>query len=246
MGLLAAYRLTGNSRLLEQAAACGKYLLEQRQTSKAGWRVWPTIGGTLGTGFSHGAAGIACALLRLYEAGGDKAFLEAGQEAIAYEDSLFSAGESNWPYLFYQPEGAPPVYWSRWCHGAPGIGLGRLSSLPVLDTSAIRRDVEAAILTTRQTHPLEIDHLCCGNFGLIELFVKGQICLDRPELGHLARQWAAEAVRRAGPNAAYNLFPGHPTGLHNAGFFQGSSGIGYQLLRVAYPEKLPSVLLWES
>lgn len=245
MGLLAAYRLTGQTRLLGQAAACGQYLLAQRQPGKQGWRAWPTIGGKLGTGFSHGAAGIACALLRLYEAGGDKEFLAAGQEAIAYENSLFSPDESNWPYLFYQAEGTPPVYWSRWCHGAPGIGLGRLASLAVLDTPEIRRDIEAALVNTQQTAPLEIDHLCCGNFGLIELLVKGQLCLDRPDLGNLARQWASEAVFRAGPNANYTLFPGQPAGLTNAGFFQGISGIGYELLRVAYPDKFPSVLLWE-
>ena len=29
------------------------------------------------------------------------------------------------------------------------------------------------------------------------------------------------------------------------GFFKGLAGVGYQWLRLTYPERLPSVLLWE-
>ena len=32
---------------------------------------------------------------------------------------------------------------------------------------------------------------------------------------------------------------------YNPGFFQGASAIGYELLRLAYPDQLLSVLLWE-
>lgn len=33
--------------------------------------------------------------------------------------------------------------------------------------------------------------------------------------------------------------------MHSPGFFQGAAGIGYELLRLAHPDHLPSVLLWE-
>ena len=53
---------------------------------------------------------------------------------------------------------------------------------------------------------------------------------------------ASQVVARAEEKGHYGYGPildFHP------GFFQGASGIGYQLLRLAYPEQLPSVLLWE-
>jgi lantibiotic modifying enzyme len=36
-----------------------------------------------------------------------------------------------------------------------------------------------------------------------------------------------------------------PRQVDNPGFFQGKAGIGYELLRMARPDLLPSVLLWE-
>ena len=33
--------------------------------------------------------------------------------------------------------------------------------------------------------------------------------------------------------------------VDNPALFQGAAGIGYQLLRLAAPEKVPSLLLWE-
>jgi lantibiotic modifying enzyme len=53
-----------------------------------------------------------------------------------------------------------------------------------------------------------------------------------------AAQVIARAEQRGG--FAYGSVMGF-----NPGFFQGASGIGYQLLRLACPEHIPSVLLWE-
>jgi lantibiotic modifying enzyme len=36
-----------------------------------------------------------------------------------------------------------------------------------------------------------------------------------------------------------------PRSVYQPGFFQGMAGIGYALLRLAHPDLLPSVLLWE-
>ena len=54
-----------------------------------------------------------------------------------------------------------------------------------------------------------------------------------------------ETINRASNNGYYKLFSDIPAGNFNPGFFRGLSGIGYQYLRLAYPDKLPSVLLWE-
>ena len=83
-----------------------------------------------------------------------------------------------------------------------------------------------------------VDQLCCGNFGRIELLVTAARTLGRPELLRHARELAATA----GAGDGYGLHCGRE--LFNPALFQGLSGIGYELLRLARPEAVPSVLLW--
>ena len=42
-----------------------------------------------------------------------------------------------------------------------------------------------------------------------------------------------------------SLLANLPRSASNPGLFQGYAGIGYELLRLAAPESIPSVLLWE-
>ena len=51
--------------------------------------------------------------------------------------------------------------------------------------------------------------------------------------------------RRAERAGAFALHPLLPAGAFSPGLFQGSAGIGYALLRLARPDLVPSVLLWE-
>lgn len=241
LGLLTLHQATANSAVLEQAVTCGYHLLNHRTASNAGLKAWRTLNGKILTGFSHGAAGIAYALLRLYEATQDAVFLEAATEAISYEQSVFSPSAQNWPDL----RSEKPEFLTSWCHGAPGIGLARLGSLTILDTDEIRQEIEIALQTTQKFAMHEIDHLCCGNFGRIEMLSVGAQQLERSELAQIAQKQAAWAVNRAKNIGSFQIFPNLFRGTYNPGFFQGTAGIGYELLRLAYPEKLPSVLLWK-
>ncbi len=74
LGLLALYDASPGQAILERAIACGQHLLRVRTRSASGERSWQTIGGRLLTGFSHGAAGIIYALLRLFAATRDAAY----------------------------------------------------------------------------------------------------------------------------------------------------------------------------
>jgi lantibiotic modifying enzyme len=213
-----------------------------RKPSEAGNRAWETGGGKLEAGFSHGAAGIAYALLRLYEITGEAKFVEAAEEGVAYEAHIFSVEAGNWPDLL-AADG--PSYLVRWCHGAAGIALARLGGLGVLDTPQIRRDIEVATVTTQRFGLDGIDHLCCGNLGRVEALLEAGRSLSRPDLLTSARARAAQIVARAQQTGSFALHAALPEGMHCPGFFQGTSGIGYELLRLAYPEVLPSVLLWK-
>jgi lantibiotic modifying enzyme len=194
------------------------------------------------TGFSHGAAGIAYALLRLNAVSGDAGYRKAAIEAIAYEDGLFDARVDNWPDL---RQSLQPAYATNWCHGAPGIGLARLGGLVSLDTACVRADIDAALRATLRLELGTLDHVCCGNLGRIELLLEAGQRLGRSDLVEAARERGQEIVSRAQTIAGLGLDGGLPLQVASSGFFQGLSGIGYQLLRLTWPRTFPSVLLWE-
>ncbi len=253
LGLLALYQAINEVTVLEKAIACGQHLLSHQTNLEEGPKTWQTFAEKPLTGFSHGAAGIAYALLRLYAATDDSRYRDAALEGIDYERSVFSLSQANWPDLRgLSPEGNPtfPV---QWCHGAAGIGLGRLGSLEILKTDAIEEEIQIALQTTQKQDLKMVDHLCCGNLGLAEVLLVGakrcdlgeaEARSDRSEWRQAALQKATAVVARAKQLGAYRLFPNLPNSVFNPGFFQGTSGIGYELLRLANDD-LPSVLLWE-
>jgi type 2 lantibiotic biosynthesis protein LanM len=243
LSLLALHGASPDRQILERAIACGERLIEARTATDAGLRAWVTDDGRRTTGFSHGTAGIAYALLRLYEHTQDARLLEAAEEAIAYEDTQYSPENRNW--VEFREPGEPAYQW-QWCHGAPGIGLARLGGLGVLDTARVREDIELAVQTTLEFGVLGVDHPCCGNMGRAELLLSAGQRLARPELAEVARTNAWRVVSRAERTGGFFLHPMLPRQVDNPGFFQGKAGIGYELLRMTRPDLLPSVLLWES
>jgi type 2 lantibiotic biosynthesis protein LanM len=246
LGLLALYHISPDSAVLERAIACGHYLLSHRVTGDSGYRAWATLNGKLLTGFSHGAAGIAYSLLRLYETAQLPIFLQAAEEAIAYERSVFSPEAGNWPdFRLIGTRDGKPTFMTTWCHGAPGIALARLGSLAILDTEEIRQEIEIALKTTRQYNLHRMDHLCCGTLGRVEVLLTAARKLSKMELLETAQKQASWVVARSEQVGSFYLLPGFPTNIYIPSFFQGTAGIGYELLRLAHPDLLPSVLLWE-
>jgi type 2 lantibiotic biosynthesis protein LanM len=242
LSLLALYEVGRDRRILEPAIACGEHLLEARTVTDSGLRAWVADGGRRATGFSHGTAGIAYSLLRLYGHTQDPRFLEAAKEAIAFEDTQYSPENHNW--VDFREPGEPAYQW-QWCHGAPGIGLARLGGLGILDTEQVREDIDLAVQTTIEFGVQGVDHPCCGNTGRAEFLLSAGQRLARPELEEHARANAWRAVSRAERTGGFVLHPMLPREVYNPGFFQGTAGIGYELLRMARPDLLPSVLLWE-
>jgi lantibiotic modifying enzyme len=104
----------------------------------------------------------------------------------------------------------------------------------------------AALSHTQQTTIKREDHLCCGNLGRMELFCVASQKMQNVEWYQIARQQVSAVVARANNAGSYGLFTTDASSnLYNPGFFRGMAGIGYQLLRVAYPDQLPSILLLE-
>ena len=244
LGLLALYKATKNPEVLQKAVICGQHLLANQISINGAPKAWKILGQKQYTGLSHGAAGIAYALLQLYEVTAEKAYLAAAKEGIAYERSVFSPNAANWPdFRTFAQQNGQPGFMVSWCHGATGIGLARLGGLSIFSSDEIEQDVEVALQTTQKYSLQDVDCVCCGNFGRIEMLLVAAEKLSRPELRLNAEKKAAWAVFRAQQIGGYQ-FPNLPNCVFSPSFFQGTAGIGYELLRLAAPGTLPSVLLW--
>jgi type 2 lantibiotic biosynthesis protein LanM len=245
LGLLPLYQATHSEDVLASADASGQHLLEKQVEADPGGSAWPTLDGKLLSGFSHGAAGIAYALLKLYQVSGDESFLIAAQKGIAYEQGIYDAGASNWPDLRIQG-----IFMTSWCHGAPGIALARLGSLSVIDNEAIRSDINNGLSTTlkfvRDPAKGQRDHLCCGHFGRADILLAAGQMLGIDEYTQAALNLASARIEQAHKNGDYCLLRGLPRDLPQPGFFNGLAGIGYTCLRFSQlDDPLPSALLWE-
>ena len=131
---------------------------------------------------SHGAAGIAWALLQLAAATGDRRFREAAEAGLAYERSLYVAERRNWPDLRSGSEegDGSPNFLSTWCHGAPGIALARLDGLRHLDDGTVREEIAIALETTLREGFGRGHCQCHGDLGNLEplLLAQDRLGLD--------------------------------------------------------------------
>lgn len=235
--LLRLYKMRPEAGTLDMAIRCGEHLLAQRAHSPSGFRAWATVHGTLRTGLAHGAAGIGYALVELYGATGDQKFLAAATEAREFENSLYSQQSCNW----LAGPSMPPSH-NRWCNGAVGIGLSRLGALSIISDQAYVDDTRLALEVANRASETMLDYPCCGNLGLMELFLSAS---HRPEFAYArvhAELRAAAVIHKARLRGHYGLEPNE--GIYNCSLHQGMAGIGYQLLRLSIPEQVPSMLLW--
>jgi len=244
--LLALHRHRPSRAVLEVAVRCGERLLAGAVVDERG-HGWPSdksVGGRPLTGFSHGTAGIAWALAQLARVSGEERFRDAARAALRYERSWFDPERGNWPDLREDretPEGR--TFLHAWCHGAPGIGLGRISLLTSLDDPELRSEIRAAVRSTL-AEGFGFNHsLCHGDLGNLELIREAGRVLGDGELTAEAGRLAARiltGIEDGGPRC------GTSTRTESPGLMAGLAGIGYGLLRAAWPDRVPSVLLLET
>lgn len=245
--LLACHEAAGGEEILDKAVACGRHLLATQEADKSGFLAWPTLDKRHLTGFSHGAAGIAYALFKLYQKTGERGFYEAAQDGINFESHELVPEENNWPdHREFKEKGrepSGPVFMVGWCHGAPGIGLARLGALDIMDSPNIRNDIRSALITTSRGGVLPRDHICCGNAGLAETLLMAGLKLADPGWTQEALRIMSKLVWRAKRRGSIGVT--FRSGFFNPSLFQGAAGVGYQFLRLACPDIIPSVLLLE-
>jgi lantibiotic modifying enzyme len=244
LGLLSLYDHTGSPAALERAVACGDHLLARRGTDpETGLRAWATSEPALSTGFAHGSSGIAHALLRLHQASDEPRFYDAAIEAFAWERTLFREDVGDWPDTREQER---PLI-SGWCHGAPGIALSRLTALYVLreeDEADVVHDLDRALTRTSEAPVQPADSLCCGNLGRLDILLEAGRTLENDSLVRQAYRMAEVVLQQVdtGQWVVSRPHEDRDDRHTSGGLWQGLTGIGYTLLRLADPDRYPTLL----
>ena len=186
-------------------------------------------------GYSHGNVGVETQLMRLYKVTGDTEMLQIIKESLAYSRSMFDEENENWKKDLNKDD-----YSYGWCHGAPGILLGRLMLLQLgYRDEKILDEIHKAIETTKK-YAFGIDYsLCHGDIGnnlilnyaanILEdnkLKVQCEITLNEFLTKYLSEVWeTAEFVE-----------------TFNLGLMVGMAGIGYGLLHANNSQIVPNIL----
>lgn len=251
--VLAARRPDGPALAL--ARRCGEHLVTRAepQTRGLGWPM-PMAGSRALAGISHGVAGIALALLRLDAATGDHRFRDAALAGLEYERSLYSPEHRNWPDLRVRPasdESSPREeeihgesrYICAWCHGAAGVGLARVAGLPHLDDAEVREEIAAAVATTLETGFGGNHSLCHGDLGNLLLLYRaaafGDFETEDPDPMRTVARHAGGVLRGI---EEHGFLPGLAVGTEPPGLMVGLAGMGWALLQLAEPDRVPDVL----
>lgn len=246
--LLSLYAVAPSQSTLATAIQCGDHLIARARPQNRGIGWSTKRQETPLTGFSHGNAGIALNLLRLFALSREERFRQTALAAMEYERSLFSLERRNWPDLRqkvisrYQRTGQEDSssYLVAWCNGASGIGLARLESLKYVDDATLRAEIDAALQTTL-AHGFGLNHcLCHGDMGNLKFVLTATQRLALPqyeEQVHHLTSMLLDSIERHG------WVTGLPLGVETPGLMTGIAGTGYALLWLACPERIPSVLL---
>ncbi len=252
--LLALYRCKPANDTLTAAIKCGDLLIARAEMVAHGigwtWKNGMVESKQPLTGFSHGAAGIASSLLELAAVTGEQRFATTALAAIEYERSQFLPEAGNWIDLRHftntvleeRRKQSGPCR-CAWCHGAPGIGLARLRSLSQLDNPEIRAEIDTALKTTIAEGFGKNHSLCHGDLGNLELLLQASLTLDDPQWKKQVKRFTAIILESINKNG---WLCSVPSGLEAPGLMTGLAGIGYELLRLAQPDSIPSVLVLEA
>ncbi|MBB5085074.1 lanthionine synthetase LanC family protein [Nonomuraea endophytica] len=249
LALVLGHRYTGEDALAEAAATAAGWLLRTARKTRTGWS-WHSFRIPAQrdlTGLSHGAAGVAIALIEAYRLTGEELFATAARNAMRYENRWLSVEEGDWPdFRRHTDAGRTRVYTPLWCTGAPGIALSRLYAYEQLGESQWRQDATTALATTERVTRQLLEgggadySLCHGLPGNAESFQQAGVILGADAGGRDIPSLVADhGLER---NASTGTWPCGTHSEESPNLMLGLAGIGYFYLRLAAPQ-IPSLLL---
>ncbi|MEL7738920.1 type 2 lanthipeptide synthetase LanM family protein [Citromicrobium bathyomarinum] len=205
------------------AKACFDRLCDAAEYAD-GAAFWPTAiqpGGL--TGFSHGSTGIAAALTHYGIASSNEQALDLARRALLFEDRTFAKEQQTW---IDQREGITTS--TTWCHGAPGIVLGRLVVRELTGelTEGLSGSIERG-LEEMARHGAGGSHcLCHGAIGNALIFRRAG-----GSWREHARNLAATTLREHEAEGVYRC--GIAEFSETPGLMVGRAGIGLGLLQLS-------------
>lgn len=228
------YEQTHNNDLLNTAQKLAEHLVKAATPQKTGGVAWPPIqeGKDPYIGFSHGNAGIAASLARYNSYGRNDKVNEIIEKACLYENTFYNKEKNNW-YSSHLKNF--PI---AWCHGSPGILLGRsILKENFHDRNEIRIDISRASRSCLNSSLGKNYSLCHGDLGLIDILLRSNNGLEDPDYTNSIKDLITKVCKNMLSNGE-----GIQADLNSVGLMNGIAGIGYGLLRIAFPQEVPSVL----
>jgi type 2 lantibiotic biosynthesis protein LanM len=235
--LLAAtrlYQVTKNEQARANAEAAAR-ILADRFDPTAGWQ---QPDGNAYLGFAHGLAGIVFALDQYRRATDEQRYQPLIKQALALEITQFR--DLSWPVMM---QGTRRTF-KNWCNGTAGILMARAAT-GQLTPETFSSELLGSLLD-KVSQRGQSDHWCCGNFGIAEaLSYVGQQA-NLPEAKKKSTVLLEESLERGLKAGFFRLQSSIGENFcFSPSLFRGTAGIGYSLLRLAYPGELPCVLAFE-
>lgn len=251
------YQKEGKKIYLEAAITCGNFLIGKAVKHENGW-TWITLpGSTYGlTGYSHGNAGIALALLELYYQSGETTYWEASRMAFLYEKNWYQADQKNWPDLReYNPSKGKPTCNHAWCHGAPGIALSRMRAYQLTKIEVFKEEALDALTSTIANAKQLLQSgagnysLCHGIAGNTYVLYEAATMFENVEYRQVAEQVCKQGIQQY---AKWHL--SWPSGINDPsgktkgqqetpGMMMGIAGTAYFYLQMAVDKALYNPLM---
>ena len=233
--LLATTRLfevTQDRKARTNAEAAAAILADRFDTNSG----WQQPDGNWYLGFAHGLAGIVFALEQYQRVAGDERCQLLIKQALALESGLFA--DHSWPNLLRGPRRS----FKNWCHGTAGILMARAAA-GALESLA---PDELTHLVEKLGQRGPSDHWCCGNLGIAEALNYIGRQANLPEAQKKGVVLLEETLERGLKGGFFRLESTLGENFcFSASLFRGTAGIGYSLLRFAYPGELPCILAFE-
>ncbi|RIK58271.1 MAG: type 2 lantipeptide synthetase LanM [Chloroflexi bacterium] len=238
LALLAFHRHTASSHALRVACACGDHLLGAAQTGDQGfgWAL-PSAGAAPLAGLAHGVAGIAWALFELAAATGFARYRDAAQQAIEHERSLAAVPTGAQPGLGVSADGLPDRPLNDPA-AALQVGLAHWGLSGCVDAPWLRDALHAHLRMAAHSAAGQ-PHALLGAMGALDLLM---LTGERWGGDRLPCQADELAARLVAGSARDGWRCATPQAVETPGLMLGLAGIGYQLLRLAEPARVPSVL----
>ena len=244
--LIYAYRETKERAWLDLAVRAGARLAELGRPEAGGlkWAMDPDYP-RLMPNFSHGTAGIAYFLARLFQETKKREFLDAALAGARYLLAVADKEEGVCRVFHDEPDGKD-LYYLGWCHGP--VGTARL--FYVLNAATgdptwlawLRRSAKSLLASgvpEKETPGFwNNDGVCCGLAGVGEFFLGlGRALGDGSYLAfservttRLLAKATVDGARMSWVQAEHRVRP--DLLVAQTGYMQGAAGIGMFLLRL--------------